>query len=250
MFVTHPPELVNHALRMRARTARDADRPGPWRAAGNGPRLARGADTSQRPGGTELSDLRRGRTASRVWPIPTSTFSASTLATAASRHIRGVFRLRVVLDAAYPSIVDQAAQAIQQVRPRNTLGRRRREYNDIEIPSYSKAWPCLLPQHGPGRSANDASSSSRGSWISPALCRACSFVGSSTPTGADSSTPGATDGARRGMHSAVSRPTSERSSPTPASSSACARPPLARRSTSRAGTTWRCSMRTAAPRRE
>src|SRR3954454_21038230 len=158
----------------------------------------------------------RPRTASRAWPIPTSTFSASSWATAASRHIRGVFRLRVVLDAAYPSIVDQAAQAIQQVRPRNTLGRRRREYNDIEIPSYSKAWPCLLPQHGPGRSANDASSSSRGSWISPALCRACSFVGSSTPTGADSSTPGATNGARRGMHSAVSRPTSERSSPTPA----------------------------------
>jgi len=68
-----------------------------------------------------------------------------------SAHPRGVFRLRVVLDAAYPSIVDQAAEAIRQVRPRNAVGRRRREYNDIEVSSYSKAWPCLLPQHGPGK---------------------------------------------------------------------------------------------------
>lgn len=62
-----------------------------------------------------------------------------------------MFRLRVALDAAYPSIIDQAAAAIRQVRPRNAVGRRRREYNDIEVSSYSKAWPCLLPQHGPGK---------------------------------------------------------------------------------------------------
>jgi hypothetical protein len=68
-----------------------------------------------------------------------------------SAHPRGVFRLRVVLDAAYPSIVDQAAEAIRQVRPRNAVGRRRREYNDIEVSSYSKAWLCLLPEHGRGK---------------------------------------------------------------------------------------------------
>src|SRR4051812_27189325 len=94
------------------RTARDADRPGPWRAAGNGPRLARGADTSQPPGGTELSDLRRGRAPlSRVWPIPTYHLVGLYLGDGCiSAHPRGVFRLRVVLDAAYPSTVDQAAQ--------------------------------------------------------------------------------------------------------------------------------------------
>jgi hypothetical protein len=68
-----------------------------------------------------------------------------------SAHPRGVFRLRIVLDAAYPKIIDEVARAVAVVRPRNRVGRVVRKDNCVEISSYSRSWPCLLPQHGPGR---------------------------------------------------------------------------------------------------
>jgi hypothetical protein len=66
-------------------------------------------------------------------------------------HARGVYRLRLTLDAAYPRIVDEAASAIQAVMPANRVGRLPRRYGDVELYCYSKAWPCLFPQHGPGK---------------------------------------------------------------------------------------------------
>jgi hypothetical protein len=153
MFVTHPPELVEQALQLRA-----SGRPGT--------QIARDLGV---PRGT-VRDWLAGRTprAARVGPtcplcreaahrfdrLPDAYVYLLGLYLGdgcISAHPRGVFRLRVVLDAAYPSIIDQAAEAIRRVRPRNAVGRRRREYNDIEVSSYSKAWPCLLPQHGPGK---------------------------------------------------------------------------------------------------
>jgi hypothetical protein len=68
-----------------------------------------------------------------------------------SAHPRDVFRLRIVLDARYPSVIDRAEAAIRAVHPTNAVGRRLREYNDVEVSCYTKAWPCLFPQHGPGR---------------------------------------------------------------------------------------------------
>ncbi len=66
-------------------------------------------------------------------------------------HHRGVYRLRLTLDAAYPRIIDEAAAAILEVMPANRVGRRARPYHDVEVSCYSKAWPCLFPQHGLGK---------------------------------------------------------------------------------------------------
>jgi hypothetical protein len=66
-------------------------------------------------------------------------------------HARGVCRLRLNLDAAYPRILDEAEVAMREVLPASKVNRYPRPYGDVEVSSYSKAWPCLLPQHGPGK---------------------------------------------------------------------------------------------------
>jgi len=77
-----------------------------------------------------------------------------------SPHPRGVFKLRVVLDAKYPGIIDEVAAAAESVCPRNPVGRAMRYSIDaqglehescVEVYAYSKSWPCLFPQHGLGR---------------------------------------------------------------------------------------------------
>lgn len=67
-----------------------------------------------------------------------------------SLHRRSVYKLRLTLDAAYPSIVSEAAGAMRAVMPVSSVGRYARPYGDIEVYAYSKGWPCLFPQHGPG----------------------------------------------------------------------------------------------------
>jgi hypothetical protein len=67
-----------------------------------------------------------------------------------SRHHRGVYRLRIVLDVKYPGIIDSAASAIGAVRPGRVLTQLRPQ-NCVEVSAYWKCWPCLFPQHGPGR---------------------------------------------------------------------------------------------------
>lgn len=68
-----------------------------------------------------------------------------------SPHPRGVFRLRVTLDAAYPQIIDEVAGSMSVLVP-NRVGRRKGgAKNCFEVWSYSRSWPCLFPQHGPGK---------------------------------------------------------------------------------------------------
>lgn len=79
-----------------------------------------------------------------------------------SRHPRNVFRLRISLDLRYPRIVDETTRAIAALAPHNKISRlkRRSNYVDrpetthIELGCYSKSWPCLFPQHGPGKKHN------------------------------------------------------------------------------------------------
>jgi hypothetical protein len=65
---------------------------------------------------------------------------------------RGVYRLRIVLDRAYPQIVKECGRAMASVMPTSRVGvvHRKRQQAD-EVGSYSRAWPCLFPQHGPGQ---------------------------------------------------------------------------------------------------
>lgn len=67
-----------------------------------------------------------------------------------SRHPRGVFKLRIFLDVKYPGIVDECASAMKATMPTNSANRRLTESNCFEVYSFSRSWPCLFPQHGPG----------------------------------------------------------------------------------------------------
>ena len=67
-------------------------------------------------------------------------------------HARGVFRLRITLDSRYPNIILCASCAMKDVLPGNRVGvHGRTSSNAIAVTCYSKSWPELLPQHGPGR---------------------------------------------------------------------------------------------------
>jgi Helix-turn-helix domain len=76
-----------------------------------------------------------------------------------SGHRRGVYKLRLFLDARYPAIVDACEAAIRTLIPANKTARQARSggfatsapSSNIELSAYSRSWPCLFPQHGPGR---------------------------------------------------------------------------------------------------
>jgi hypothetical protein len=63
---------------------------------------------------------------------------------------KNVFRLRIQCCDRYPHLMDLCQEAIQAVMPHNVVGRRPR-VGCTELTSYSTHWPCLFPQHGPGR---------------------------------------------------------------------------------------------------
>jgi hypothetical protein len=64
-------------------------------------------------------------------------------------HPRNVFRLRIVCADAYPELIQQCETAMAEVLP-NRVSHSRKQ-GCTEVASYSKHWPCLFPQHGPGR---------------------------------------------------------------------------------------------------
>jgi hypothetical protein len=69
-----------------------------------------------------------------------------------SRHRRGVWRLRVTLDASYPRVVAECASAMSAVAPRKRAHvLSRRSCRCVDVSSYWKHWPCYFPQHGQGR---------------------------------------------------------------------------------------------------
>ena len=65
------------------------------------------------------------------------------------------------LPSRYPGVIDEVANSIGSVRPGNAVARAGKASNyggdpagpktSIEVSSYSRAWPCLIPQYGPGR---------------------------------------------------------------------------------------------------
>jgi hypothetical protein len=65
-------------------------------------------------------------------------------------HPKGVFRLRITLDEAYPEIIAECARAIEALLPGNKVRTFQRK-GCIEVRAYSKGWPCLFLQAGAGR---------------------------------------------------------------------------------------------------
>ncbi|MGO8770007.1 MAG: LAGLIDADG family homing endonuclease [Mycobacterium sp.] len=64
---------------------------------------------------------------------------------------RRVWRLRIILDDKYPGIIDRCREAIDVLMPGQRAAALHLSKNCTEVSLYSKHWPCLLPQHGPGR---------------------------------------------------------------------------------------------------
>ncbi|MGA8332262.1 MAG: hypothetical protein WB777_23695 [Mycobacterium sp.] len=64
---------------------------------------------------------------------------------------RGVWRLRITLDERYTSIIDRCRNAIDAMMPRQQAAVVKQPSGCVVVSHYSKPWPCLLPQHGPGR---------------------------------------------------------------------------------------------------
>jgi hypothetical protein len=62
-----------------------------------------------------------------------------------------VWRLRITLDSRYPGIIARCRETIDTLMPGQRAGAWRRSDNCTEVYLYSKHWPCLFPQHGPGK---------------------------------------------------------------------------------------------------
>jgi hypothetical protein len=67
-----------------------------------------------------------------------------------SRHPRA-WRLRVALDKKYPGIIDRCRVAINRLFPDQQASVQQLPKGCVVVSHYSKHWPCLLPQHGPGK---------------------------------------------------------------------------------------------------
>jgi hypothetical protein len=65
---------------------------------------------------------------------------------------RHVYRLVVAMDAAYPGLIAECRTAIAAIVPGAFPSvQPLRKSRCVFIVKYSKRWPCLFPQHGPGR---------------------------------------------------------------------------------------------------
>jgi hypothetical protein len=67
-----------------------------------------------------------------------------------SQHARA-WHLRVTLDKKYPGIIDRCRGAIDTLFPGQHASIASRTSGCVDVSHYSKHWPCLLPQHGPGK---------------------------------------------------------------------------------------------------
>lgn len=65
-----------------------------------------------------------------------------------AHHPRAVYRLRITCDLHYPGIIAECQAAMAAVMP-NRVGLAP-SVGCTDVYSYSKHWPCLFPQHGPG----------------------------------------------------------------------------------------------------
>ncbi|MGP3633436.1 transcriptional regulator [Streptomyces sp. 24-1644] len=67
-----------------------------------------------------------------------------------SANRRGVYSLRIACADAWPGLIDACVEAVRKVRPSNKVCRVPRPGCQY-VTSFSKHWPCLFPQHGPGK---------------------------------------------------------------------------------------------------
>jgi hypothetical protein len=63
-----------------------------------------------------------------------------------------VYRLTIAMDAQYPEIIGECSRAVAMLVP-GAAPRLQLQKNSrcVFVIKYSRSWPCLFPQHGPGR---------------------------------------------------------------------------------------------------
>lgn len=64
---------------------------------------------------------------------------------------RSVYHLRISCDLKYPDLIGEIAAHIMIVRGRDTVSLASKVGRCVDVTSYWKHWPCVFPQHGPGR---------------------------------------------------------------------------------------------------
>ena len=62
---------------------------------------------------------------------------------------KGVWALRIACADAWPGLRAECIAAMRAIRPGNEVSTRQNQ-GCTEVISYSRHWPCLFPQHGPG----------------------------------------------------------------------------------------------------
>ncbi|WP_171169413.1 helix-turn-helix domain containing protein [Streptomyces sp. I05A-00742] len=67
-----------------------------------------------------------------------------------SRQPNGGYTLRIVCADAWPGLIAACKTAVERVRPDNSVYIVQRR-GCVAVASSSKHWPCLFPQHGPGK---------------------------------------------------------------------------------------------------
>jgi hypothetical protein len=67
-----------------------------------------------------------------------------------SAHPRGGHYLRIVCADAWPGLIAQCREAVERVRPGTGVYAVQKQ-GCVAVTSYSRSWPALFPQHGPGR---------------------------------------------------------------------------------------------------
>ncbi|WP_455361056.1 transcriptional regulator [Streptomyces sp. SYSU K21746] len=63
---------------------------------------------------------------------------------------RGGYQLRIACADAWPGLIDQCRAAIAAVRPQDRVYVLQK-VGCVAVTSYGRHWPCLFPQHGPGK---------------------------------------------------------------------------------------------------
>jgi hypothetical protein len=67
-----------------------------------------------------------------------------------STRTKDVWKLSIACADAWPGLIQECARAIRAVRPDNKVLMVQR-LGCTEVKGYSRHWPCLIPQHGPGK---------------------------------------------------------------------------------------------------
>lgn len=67
-----------------------------------------------------------------------------------NHHRRGIYYLRIACADDWPGLIDACMEAMRRVCPANKVCRVQRQGCQY-VTSSSKHWPCLFPQHGPGK---------------------------------------------------------------------------------------------------